>query len=287
MEQISRRTLLAAFGTIGPVTVAGCSGGGAPDDGRIDTSSTHYVGGAETSGSGGSAPSGSASSGSGSGGSGSSTSAEPALSRVDLPAPDELRNRWAAVAAGWVAAEVSDDGSGPRAEQGDWLYMQETGQWAHLVRFTDGRAVLVGQSEPDTLRNATQEKESRAALLAGAPSWWGTFEEVLPDNTPVGFVLGWDRKQWQQVAAAPTAGGFSTLLFYPESPELAGEWLLLWGREGEGEYSGAQKATADAVMRAGTQVNASQLQRLGPGMRTARLKDAVAAARAFAGAGRH
>lgn len=274
MEQISRRTLLAAIGAVGTTAVAGCSDDSEP----VDIASTHRVGGDKGSGS---------DSGSGSGSSSDSASpTDSALQTVELDPPDTLRGRWAAIAAVWTAVEVSDDGSGPRATNGDWEYSMELGEWAHLLRYSDGRALLVGQSDPDLMRSVTDEKKMRKALTAGAPTWWNDADELLPSNASVGFVLGWDRKRWQRVSGVPSEGGFDKMTFYPRDDDTTIEWLLLWGQEGESEHSSALRSAAAAVIKAGTRVNMSQLQRLGPGMQADQLKDAVAAAKAFEGKGR-
>lgn len=275
MEQISRRTLLAALGAVTTTSgLAACSGD-EPASETLDPSSTLDT-----------AP-GPPASPSPSSSEGSASASADRLQDVDLASPDELRDRWAAYAAMWIAAAVSEGGTGPRAEDGDWIYEMETGQWAYLIRYKDGRAVLAGQSNPDTSRDAAGEKKARAALLAGAPGWWGVVQEVLPKGAPLGFVMGWDGTAWRRLGTASSMGGFDALTFYVASAEAMGQELATWGSEGKKSYAGAAKASADLVMRAGTGVTVAQLKRLGPGMKAARLSAAVRAARAFEGKGKH
>lgn len=273
MEQISRRRVLTVGGLAGAVALTGCADEDEPS--LSDTPSTTYH----------SADDGdSATSSEGSGDTG--TSSPAGLTEVALDPPEELQNRWAAYAAAWTAVDAGGGGdSGPRVEGRDWIYEMEVGEWAWLVRFSDGRAVLVGQGNPDERRDAAQEKKARAALVAGAPSWWRTYEDVVPEFNSVGFVLGWDGKKWQR--AGDAGGGFDALTFYPKSAALLGERLAQWGSEGESGYSGQARVAADRVMKAGAKVTATQLKALGPGIDDKRLKDGVEAAKAFRGKGRH
>ena len=66
-----------------------------------------------------------------------------------------------------------------------------------------------------------------------------------------------------------------------------GEQLVMWGSKAEGSYTGSAKAAADAAMRAGTQLTAAQLKKLGPGIQSARVKGALTAAKAYEGKGKH
>lgn len=279
MEQISRRSVLTTVGGMaGAAALAGCADEDEPS--LSDTSSTTYH---SADDGGGDSSSSSSSKGDGDTG-GKSSSGE--LTEVALDPPEELANRWAAYAAVWTAVNAGGSDSGPRVEDRDWIYEMEVGEWAWLVRFTDGRAVLVGQGNPDERRGAEQEKKARAALVAGAPSWWRTYEKVVPEFNSVGFVLGWDGKTWQR-AGGDGAGGFDALTFYPKSAALLGERLAQWGSEGKSGYSGKARVAADRVMKAGPKVTAAQLKALGPGLDADRLSAAVKAAKAFRGRGKH
>lgn len=275
MEQISRRALLAALGAAGSTALTAC----AEDEPPQEIGATTYTpaGGGSGGGSGGEEPSG------------SSTSGRATMVPVDLASPDDLRDRWAAYAAMWVGAAISGGGTGPRATEGDWIYEMEIGQWAYLVRMKDGRAVLAGQSDPDTRRDAAAEKRNRQTLLGQGPSWWGVVDDVLPATANLGFVIGWDGKRWTRSSAAPTGGGYDSFVFYVATAKDLGQILVRWGSNGQQEYTGTggARAAADTVMAQGTRVTSSQLRRLGPGMRSSRLPAATAAARAFEGRGRH
>lgn len=272
MEQISRRSVLTAIGgVVGAGALAGCADDAEP--GLADTTSTTYHRGTQ------------AAEGA-SGGESETSRPSGRLTEVDLAPPDDLRDRWAAYAAMWRAAGISGGDGGPRAEGGDWIYEMETGQWAVLVRLKDGRAVLAGQADPD-IRRGGREKAARADLVAGAPSWWTTYREAVPDFNSLGFVLGWDGKRWQRSADAGGSGGFGQLTFYVASDEQLGEQLVRWGSSGEQGYSGSAKAAADRVMRAGPKVTAAQLKALGPGLSRENLAAAVKAAQAFEGKGKH
>ena len=141
-------------------------------------------------------------------------------------------------------------------------------------------------------QSGTQPREQllhtvRAALVAGAPSWWKTYEKVVPEFNSVGFVLGWDGKKWQRAGGTGARGGFDSLTFYLDSTERLGEQLARWGSEGKSGYSGSGKAAADRVIKAGSKVTASQLKALGPGINAKHLSAATKAAKAFAGKGKH
>ncbi|WP_338538985.1 hypothetical protein N5P18_05800 [Janibacter terrae] len=274
MEQISRRALLAALGAAGSTALTAC----AEDEPPVEIGSTTHTpagGGDPVGGSGGDE--------------GPSSSGPTSMVPVDLASPDDLRDRWAAYAAMWVGAGVSEGGTGPRATDGDWVYEMEIGQWGYLVRLEDGRAVLAGQSNPDTRRDAAAEKRNRETLLGQGPSWWGVVDDVLPATAHLGFVIGWDGKRWTRSSAAPTGGGYDSFVFYVATAKDLGQILVRWGSNGQQEYTGTggARAAADTVMAQGTRVTSSQLRRLGPGMRSSRLPAATAAARAFEGRGRH
>lgn len=275
MEQISRRTVLTAIGGLtGATVLAGCADEAEPGLSDKDSTTYHYGDGAGGS---------SASSGSGD----ASSGGEGKLSAVTLDSPDDLQNRWAAYAAVWTAANISGDGTGPRVEGRDWIYEMEVGEWAWLVRFADGRALLVGQADPDTRRDETEEKQARAAITAGAPSWWQTYEKVVPEFNSVGFVIGWDGKKWQQAGEPGARGGFAALTFYLSSSRRLGEQMARWASGGSTGYSGSARVAADRIMKAGPKVTVAQLKALGPDLEAKRLSAGVKAAQAFTGKGKH
>lgn len=278
MEHISRRTMLTAIGGLtGAAALAGCADEDEPSLSEQKSTTYHY---SDDEGSSGDA----SGSGSGEGGESGGTGE---LTTVTLDSPDELQNRWAAYAAVWTAANLSGAGTGPRVEGGDWIYEMEVGEWAWLVRFADGRALLVGQGDPDTRRDAQEEKQARAAITAGAPSWWETYDKAVPEFNSVGFVIGWDGKKWQQAGEPGARGGFSALTFHLESTKRLGEQMARWASGGDTGYTGSARVAADRIIKAGPKVTVAQLKALGPELQSARLSAAVKAAKAFTGKGKH
>jgi hypothetical protein len=119
---------------------------------------------------------------------------------IDLPTPNELRNRWAAYAAVMAALGFSDLCN---ATPQRWHYDDAGGNWAELVLVDDGRALLFGHdgeySETYFREAAAYFQEEETNLLADAPDWWGS---VLPQGEDlwIGFVYGFDGSTWQRAA---------------------------------------------------------------------------------------
>jgi hypothetical protein len=117
---------------------------------------------------------------------------------VDLPAPNELRNRWAAYAAVMAALGFGDLSN---ATPQRWHYDDAGGNWAELVLLDDGRALLFGHdgeySETYFREAAEYFEEEETDLLADAPDWWGS---VLPrgEDLWIGFVYGFENDVWQR-----------------------------------------------------------------------------------------
>lgn len=275
MQQITRRTVLTGLGLTGATVLGACSNDEESTLSGQEDETTYHEGVED----------------SGEGSTGTSTEDSSAttgtLQQVELPSPEKLRNAWAAYAAVWTAAGASGEHQGPRAEGGDWLFVMETAEWAHLTRFQDGRAVLSGQSNPDLERSDAEEKKAREALLAGAPSWWKGYEKQVRKGLSVGFVLGWDGSRWQRSSEAPSDGGFDAFTFVIAEPDDLGALLAMWATEDEKEYTGATKAAIDRVVKSGPEVTSAQLKALGNGVNGSRVSRAVTVARAFAGKGKH
>jgi hypothetical protein len=117
---------------------------------------------------------------------------------VDLPAPTELRNRWAAYAAVMAALGFGDLCN---ATPQRWHYDDAGGNWTELVLLDDGRALLFGfdgeYSETYFREAAVYFEEDETDLLADAPDWWAN---VLPrgEDLWIGFVYGFDGSLWQR-----------------------------------------------------------------------------------------
>lgn len=262
MPPISRRSLLTVLGLGAGTTLVGCS---EPEREVILPPSTSSAAGGP--------PKTSSTS------STSSTSTGPATSeKVDLPAPDELRDPWAAWTATW--ATIQDPGSGgPRVDRGDWYFENFEGQWAYLLRYRSGKAVLVGSSDLNIVREDGPEKEQRERLLAAGEKWWGDAFGDLPANGHLGFVCAWDGKEWRRTAGVEGRGGLGSLDFFITSRTETAKVIAQLTDIGEGEYRGKAKIVADAIVKAGPAVTEAQLEGLGSMVRSAR--DGVAAAKAF------
>ncbi|PRY38813.1 proteophosphoglycan 5 [Umezawaea tangerina] len=123
------------------------------------------------------------------------------LVAVELPAPREMRGRWAAHSAVLGALGFGD---GSNAEGGRWYYDDGGGNWAELHRLDGGRAVLIGHDHEmsETYYNLAAEYfgEPETDLLAGAPDWWGG--PVRATEGPgqwIGFVYGYEDGGWRRV----------------------------------------------------------------------------------------
>ncbi len=120
---------------------------------------------------------------------------EPAV--VDLPPLDQLRDRWAAVAAVVTALGFPDVAHA----RGDvWRWDDGGGNWAQLARLGPDRAVLYGwdRASPGRLSRRPDGRPT-GELLTGAPDWWaGPLRAAEGD---VAFVLGWDGTVWTRSSA--------------------------------------------------------------------------------------
>jgi hypothetical protein len=120
---------------------------------------------------------------------------------LDLPAPIQMRGRWAAFAAvlaarGW--------GRFCHAAGSVWHYDDGGGNWADLHHLGDGRAVMVGHDHEysDTYHGPAAEYfgEEETNLLAGAPEWWAPPAELaMAQQMWIGFVYGFDGTSWSRV----------------------------------------------------------------------------------------
>lgn len=288
--EITRRVALSALGLGSGAALVGCS-----DEAEEPTqsSSTTFRTGEDTGSGEGSGDGSSSASGSGSDGSGSSSpqsdgspSSGTAVTVDSLPSPEEMRDPWAAYAAAWVATQSTTGVPSGVYQDADWYYASQLGEFAFLVRYKDGRAVLIGSSDPSLNdRSADDEQQARAVLTAGRPAWWaGAFEHV-PVNTKAGFLCAWDGSSWKQNQRSTARGGVESMELVVTSPRETGEALVMLGTGGEEEYTGSRRSAADAVVDAGPSVTAAELTDLGPQVRHA--DDGVRAAKAFTDSGTH
>ncbi len=123
-----------------------------------------------------------------------------ALQTVELPAPAEMRPRWAAYAA-LLAVRGERWAQGARATPDGWHYDDGGGNWADMVLVGDDRAVLVGHdheySETYFREGAAYFGEPETDLLDGAPPWWEPaiaphLERQRTEGMWIGFVYGFD-----------------------------------------------------------------------------------------------
>ncbi|MGI5195752.1 proteophosphoglycan 5 [Streptomyces sp. CA-288835] len=122
------------------------------------------------------------------------------LVTLDLPAPTQLRGRWAAFAAvlaarGW--------GSGCCARASVWHYDDGGGNWVDLYHLGEDRAVMLGNDHEysETYYGPAAEYfgEEETDLLAGAPDWWRpVVSRAMATDEYVGFVYGFDGARWQR-----------------------------------------------------------------------------------------
>ncbi|PJE99498.1 proteophosphoglycan 5 [Streptomyces carminius] len=114
------------------------------------------------------------------------------LVELDLPAPAEMRGRWAALAA---VRETRGWGDGCRAEGPVWHYDDGGGNWLDLHHLGDGRAVLVGNDH-----ECSPDPEELPDLSAEVPDWWRpTLREAVRKNEHVAVVYGFDGTVWWRV----------------------------------------------------------------------------------------
>jgi hypothetical protein len=84
----------------------------------------------------------------------------------------------------------------------EWLYHDGGGNWACLRFQSEGRAVLLGHDHEysETYFGAAAEYfgEPETNLLADAPAWWAQDLSLPPFGEWIGFIYGWDGRQWQR-----------------------------------------------------------------------------------------
>jgi hypothetical protein len=209
------------------------------------------------------------------------------LVAVDLPAPDQLRGRWAADAAVNAAVGWADT---CRADGRVWHFDDGGGNWCDLILLDGGRAVLQGNdheySETYFRYAATYFGEEETDLLAEAPEWWGA--QLPPDveGEWIGFIYGYENGSWQR-AGYDLEDGFSSVGLPAKSDDdllrAINDVVPHFAKEKLGDESYAPPhEDILALAAAGPALTEAQLAAVfGPV--PANLAAGVAAARAFAG----
>ncbi|MER5301982.1 proteophosphoglycan 5 [Streptomyces lasiicapitis] len=181
---------------------------------------------------------------------------------VDLPAPEELRGRWAAFAAISAAAGSSQ---GCHARERVWHFDDWGGNWLELHLVGDGRAVLIGHDHEysDTYYGPAAEEfgEEETDLLAGAPDWWHpVVRRTLDAEQYVGFVYGYDTGGWKR-AAYGIDDGFRSVGLPALSGERTHESIVECGRLAPGATGGtdAPREAIDALIAADGDVTEEQV----------------------------
>jgi len=198
---------------------------------------------------------------------------------MDLPNPTSLRGGWAAMAAvcasrGW--------GDSVYATDNQWLYHDGGGNWACL-RFQDqGRAVLLGHDHEysDTYFGAAAEYfgEEETNLLADAPEWWSLNLDPKPFGEWIGFIYGWDGRQWQR-ATYQVNDGFNSVGLLDACSVTSIEMLSTFAADAPGLNGAAPDNKAlIALVQADANVTDTLLESVVPGWDIAA---GVAAARKF------
>ena len=185
---------------------------------------------------------------------------------VDLPAPDELRHPWAALAAGMGSIGYGDKDC--NAHGGDWFYHDGGGNWCRLFRYADGRALLIGSdheySETYFREAAEYFGEEETDLLAGGEPWWEDAVEWhdRADGEWISFLYAFDGAGWRR-AGYDKDDGFSSLGLPAMSPSRLEESLVETCSGAEEPTDGARGA-ARAVIAAGPEVTEEMVRALGP-----------------------
>lgn len=215
------------------------------------------------------------------------TMSESALVTVDLPSPEEMRDRWAATAA--VFAGVGHGSSDVNADGGDWSYHDGGGNWARMRRFADGRALLAGHdheySETYYADAATYFDEPETDLLAGAPPWWevAVTQHSRDDGEWIGWIYGWDGRTWRR-ANYETPDGFAALALPPVSEASTIAMIRQHAYGDEGPPDEDIRAALDLIA-AGPDASPTEVTAVGPNITAPAA--GVDVARGFAAPGRH
>ena len=186
------------------------------------------------------------------------------LVALDLPAPREMRGRWAAFAAvcaarGW--------GTGCHADGTVWHFDDGGGNWADLHHVGDGRAVLVGHDHEysDTYFGAAAEyfQEPETDLLADAPGWWAPPAQAAMDRGLwVGFVYGYEDGGWRR-AEYELSDGFTSVGLPAVDDERCRELVVEFTKEAPGLAGGAPDPRAvDALIAADAHVTEAHVRAL-------------------------
>jgi hypothetical protein len=186
------------------------------------------------------------------------------LVTLDLPAPHEMRGRWAAFAAvlaarGW--------GRGCHATDTVWHFDDGGGNWADLHHLDGGRAVLVGHDHEysDTYFGAAAEyfQEPETDLLAGAPDWWAPPARAAMDRGLwVGFVYGYENGVWHR-AEYELSDGFTSVGLPAVDDERCRELVVEFTQEAPGLVGGAPDPRAvDALVAADADVTEAHVRAL-------------------------
>ncbi len=119
------------------------------------------------------------------------------LAVVDLPALDQLRDRWAAASAVVTALGFP---AAAHARGDRWRWDDGGGNWAEVAVTGPDRAVLFGWDRVARGRLVRRaDGEPTGELLADAPDWWA--QPLRGRTEEVAFVLGWDGAAWRRVAS--------------------------------------------------------------------------------------
>ena len=203
---------------------------------------------------------------------------------VDLPTPDQLRDRWAADAAVGAAVGWHEF---CRADGPVWHYDDGGGNWCELFLLDGGRAVLQGNdheySEAYFRSAAAYFGEPETDLLAGAPDWWGSRLPPDVEGEWIGFVYGFDDGTWRR-AGYDLPDGFSSVGLPARSDDdlvqaITGRVQHFATQKAGSDYTPSREAVLALVDPALTEAHLAAV--LGPV--PADLTAGVAAARRFAG----
>jgi hypothetical protein len=183
------------------------------------------------------------------------------LVALDLPAPAQLRGRWAAFAAICAAR-----GWGPmcRADGPVWHFDDSGGNWLDLHHLGAGRAVLIGHDHEysETYYGPAAEEfgEDETDLLAGAPDWWRpVVRQTLDAEQYVGFVYGFDADGWKR-AEYSVDDGFRSVGLPALTIERTRESIIAFTRNAPGlDGVTARQDAVDALIAADGGVTEEQV----------------------------